>query len=656
MNQRRLLPLLLLLLSIESVMSRALSSDDWQRLAGTGADVRSDAILPCVESGSCRGREFGSMSEDVSKFGNVPPCRFHGWVRCIQSAGPSIRDAAHGRQYQPRHQSVATPQYSHHQQNKDSLAQQSSSYSSQAPRWSAHQSTGEYGPHPSGKAAGQERRNERFGFVSTNTQRSLGHEQQQERRQPSLWQPKDEREMQEERRSALLAQHSAVVKIPKGAEWQGNHLMQGGAAVQFQQHPNSAAAADADAVLLPSVNMQPAELWGIQAGAQRSPSPESQGLTHQPIQRPVEFQHPHQPFEQSSQQLSKPSKFTQQQQLIQNELPGNNFVEPPPFSSQQSLNKQQQQQSAGQFRQLNTQPGQETFKTSSATQNRPDISGQQFVAEPRPFVKVNAMPVESQRLTSGTFFQQVPPRVEPIPSHSNPSFRLIEAGQQIIDPRRLVEPPPQRGAFEPQQQQQQQRFVQVNQPVTDPIKKEEPKQFASSQSTRQPQTLPQANQPLVQLQQQSARLLAGQQPIIADNHLRINQQQGPVTLQTGPLQQRPVEPQRSAEPRKLDPRPLVKSNSLGDSPQFIEPAKSSLGNLFEFDSSTDTQLAREQLAELIRLLAQSASQQQTDPNREATPNPSAPASSRQGESSNIVPFIAFSEPLPLEPASSNSLF
>jgi hypothetical protein len=95
---------------------------------------------------------------------------------------------------------------------------------------------------------------------------------------------------------------------------------------------------------------------------------------------------------------------------------------------------------------------------------------------------------------------------------------------------------------------------------------------------------------------------------------------------------------------------------LGESPQFIEPAKSSLGNLFEFDSSTDTQLAREQLAELIRLLAQSASQQQTDPNREATPNPSAPASSRQGESSNIVSFIAFSEPLPLEPASSNSLF
>ncbi|EFX69567.1 hypothetical protein DAPPUDRAFT_328954 [Daphnia pulex] len=461
--------------------------------------------------------------------------------------------------------------------------------------------------------------------------------------------------MQEERRSALLAQHSAVVEIPKGAEWQGNHLMQGGAAVQFQQHPDSAAAADADAVLLPSVNKQPAELWGNQAGAQRSPSLESQGLT-QPIQRPVEFQHPHQPFEQSSQQLSKPSKFTQQQQLIQNELPGNNFVEPLPFSSQQSLNKQQQQQQqpAGRFRKLNTQPGQETFKTSSAAQHRPDIGGQQFVAEPRPFVKVNAMPVESQRLTSDTFFQQLLPRVEPIPSHSNPSFRLIEAGQQIIDPRRLVEPPPQRGAFEPQQQQQQ-RFVRVNQPVTDPIKKEEPKQFASSQSNRQPQTLPQANQPLVQLQQQSARPLAGQQPIIADNHLRINQQRGPV-LQTGPLQQRPVEPQRSAEPRKLDPRPLVKSNLLGESPQFIEPAKSSLGNLFEFDSSTDTQLAREQLAELIRLLAQSASQQQTDPNREATPNPSAPARSRQGESSNIVPFIAFSEPLPLEPASSNSLF
>lgn len=656
MSQRRLLPLLLLLISIESVKSRALSSDDWQRLAGTGADVRSDAILPCVESGSCRGREFGSMSEDVSKFGNVPPCRFHGWVRCIQSAGPSIRDAAHGRQY---HQSVATPQYFHQKQNKDSLAQQSSSYSSQAPRSSAHQSTGEYGLHPSGKAAGQERRNERLGFVSANTQRSLGHEQQQERRQPSLWQPKDEREMQEERRSALLLAHSAVVEIPKGAEWQGNHLMQGGAAVQFQQHSDSAAAADV--VLLPSVDKQPAELWGIQAGAQRSPSPESQGLT-QPIQRPVEFQHPHQPFEQSSQQLSIPSKFTQQQQLIQNELPGKNFVEPPPFSSQQSLNKQQQQQQqqpAGQFRQLNTQPGQETFKTSSAVQHRPDIGGQQFggqqfVAEPRPFVKVNAMPAESQRLTSGTFFQQVPPRVEQIPSHSNPSFRLIEAGQQIIDPRRLVEPPPQRGAFEPQQQQQQ-RFVRVNQPVTDPIKKEEPKQFASSQSNRQPQTLPQANQPLVQLQQQSARPLVGQQPIIADNHLRINQQHGPV-LQTGPLQQRPVEPQRSAEPRKLDPRPLVKSNSLGESPQFIEPAKSSLGNLFEFDSSTDTQLAREQLAELIRLLAQSASQQQTDSNREATPNPSAPASSRQGESSNILPFIAFSEPLPLEPASSNSLF
>jgi hypothetical protein len=108
---------------------------------------------------------------------------------------------------------------------------------------------------------------------------------------------------------------------------------------------------------------------------------------------------------------------------------------------------------------------------------------------------------------------------------------------------------------------------------------------------------------------------------------------------------------------------------LGESPhQFIEPAKSPLENLFQFDSSImDKQLAREQLADLIRLLAQSASQQ-NDVNKQtfgvtsataaaSTSNqfPLQPANSGKVES-NILPFIAFSEPLPLEPTSSNSLF
>lgn len=78
--------------------------------------------------------------------------------------------------------------------------------------------------------------------------------------------------MQEERRSALLAQSTAVVEIPERAEWQGNNM--GGAAVQFQQHPDSAAL---DAAPLPSLNKQPPELWGNQAGPKRS-RPESQGL------------------------------------------------------------------------------------------------------------------------------------------------------------------------------------------------------------------------------------------------------------------------------------------------------------------------------------------------------------------------------------------
>ena len=660
MSQRRLLLLLLLLLSlsIESVMSRALSSNEWQRLAGTSANVlSSDTILPCVESSSCRGRAFGSMSEDVSKFGNVPPCRFHGWIRCIEYSGPSIIDAAHGQQYVP-----SSTAYYHHQQNKDSLSQQQQQ---QRPPSDSRQSYQEYASYPS-KAAGQERPNEPSRFVSTNTHSSFGHQQQQKQQQQQQQQQIKEREMRQQHSAALS--HQSVVEIAKHAEWQGN-TGAAAAAVHFQQHPDAAT----------PVNKQPVEHWGNQpTGAQRS-RPESQGLA-QPIQRPVEFQPPHQRFEQSSQQLINPSKFTQQKQqqqrLSENEFLGNNFVEPPRLSQQWPNNNQHQP--AHQSIQL-TQSGQHNLKTSSLAHQFP--AGTQPLHQPIVKVSETAMPVESQRPTSAsteprTFFQSMPQKVEPIQTTSNPSFRLVEGGgQQIIDPRRFIEPPSQREIIEPRQQQQQ-RFVQVNQPTfTGPIKNEHPQQIVGeTNNNREPQRLLQANQQIVELQRPPVPI-SGQQSIITDNSFQ-NKQQQPTTAepqqqprQMEPQRLQPLTNQRSAEPRKLEPPPLVKSNSLGESPhQFIEPAKSPLENLFQFDSSImDKQLAREQLADLIRFLAQSASQQ-TDVNKQTfgvtsataaatTSNqfPLQPASSGKVES-NILPFIAFSEPLPLEPTSSNSLF
>ena len=38
--------------------------------------------IPCVEEELCQ-RTFGTRSEDVAHFGNVPPCQQYGWVRCI---------------------------------------------------------------------------------------------------------------------------------------------------------------------------------------------------------------------------------------------------------------------------------------------------------------------------------------------------------------------------------------------------------------------------------------------------------------------------------------------------------------------------------------------------------------------------------------------
>jgi len=41
-----------------------------------------DRVLNCLEEELCF-RAFGTRAEDVSEFGNVPPCQQRGWVRCI---------------------------------------------------------------------------------------------------------------------------------------------------------------------------------------------------------------------------------------------------------------------------------------------------------------------------------------------------------------------------------------------------------------------------------------------------------------------------------------------------------------------------------------------------------------------------------------------
>lgn len=118
--------------------------------------------------------------------------------------------------------------------------------------------------------------------------------------------------------------------------------------------------------------------------------------------------------------------------------------------------------------------------------------------------------------------------------------------------------------------------------------------------------------------------------------------------------QKPIQQQRSqnnAGPsvsRKLD-EPALQQPTIQPQPQqVVEPAKSPLERLLELES----QETQQELAALIRALALSASRGNALPSSDGTLNRSPPAAAFE---SNVVPFIPFADPLPLEP-SSNALF
>lgn len=608
--------MLMLLLSIGPVTSRSLSIDDWQRPAGTGSNVILDALLPCVESTDCRGRVFGSHSEDVSKFGNVPPCRSYGWVRCIQHADPSIADSTHSRQVPP------TKYYYHQQKNTPVVEPYRYAEFSSADR-SRHQ---DYANYPSKVPAQAERSSEAARYAAANNQRII--ELQSFARQQD-----------EDGRNSKPHFVDESLEIPAAKREKFNMGV-----FPFQTS------------ILPTANKQSLEyVWGNQA-SQRDKSP---GLSR-PTERPVEFHHGQQRFEQSSQQLINPSKFTQQKnkellpsvhqsgqhQLTQTDdyaFLDNDWPQP---SSQQ--NKAQQPLK---FQQFADEHGQKRMETRTFG-HHPESSQQEIVDVIQRFVKVNQKPVDvlpvslqtaELREESNRIFQ-VPQRIEPIQQNR----KLVDPGQRVMDSQQFVEPPVQRKLNEPQQ-----GLVLFNQPLTEGHLQ----QF--EQFTGQPNVEPHTIQRPVEFQLPPKPIV--QQPISFEK-----KQQSPLPRPLHHVKETVewvTEPPRlpqttvrllQAESRRLE-QPAVEPSSLIKSTEFIEPAKSSLESLLiRFNSAKDTQQADEQLTALLRFLALPSNQPAGPEEMLAETSDSAPPFIGKHES-NVVPFIAFSEPLPLE-ANSNSLF
>lgn len=607
-NQHGLVAMLmLLLLSIDSVTTRNLPTDDWQRPAGTNGLVPYDTLLPCVESAACVGRVFGSHSEDVSKFGNVPPCRSYGWVRCIQHAGPAIADSTHGQ--------LAPPAKNYYpQEKKMPIIEPYGPYLQIMSRQDYVKYTTSNRP-----AAQEEHSVEPGRYAAANNQR-------------------------------IEWQNSGLQRNEAGRKWERHQFVDNTESLEipaekrarfnmgvFQFHQTSPP---------PPVNKQTVEYV---RGNQPSQWNESPGLGR-PSERPVEFHHGHQRFEQSSQQLMKPPKFAHQQKdeehgmrAGQNQLThtvGHEFLDNSLVEPQRSSQHNEPEQLARQFadereqRRIETRP----------FEHHPQSGQREIVDAIQRFVKVVPKPVEEQSLMQTGQLREESNRLFHVTHRAEP----IQPGERLIDSRQFVEPPVQRKFNEPPQ-----GFDQVNQRLTEPVQQ---KQFVSRPDVEQ-QGLSQATQRPLEFQSPAKPIV--QQPMSFENVQQrpslkpLHEVKETVVWVTGP----PRLPQTTARPSPVErlEQPSVKSSSLIDSPEFIEPAKSSLESLLiRLNSAKDTQQADEQLTALLRFFAMPANQPASPEEMLTDSSDSAPPFTGKHES-NVVPFIAFSEPLPLEP-SSNSLF
>ncbi|KAI9556163.1 hypothetical protein GHT06_018737 [Daphnia sinensis] len=566
--------LMLLLLSIVSVTGRPLPrTDDWQRSAGTNGLVPYDTLLPCVEAAACAGRVFGSHSEDVSEFGNVPPCVSYGWVRCIQHAGrDAIEHSAHGRLAPP------TKHYYYGEEKNRPIVET-------------------YGPSSQVPEAAR--------YAPIHNQRIEWHN----------W-------GLEPNEAARRRERPSVESLEIPAEKRATFNMG-----VFQFHQTSTPP--------PLVNNK--QTFENVRGNQRHESPGLDGR-----ERPVEFHHGQQRFEQSSQQLMKPAKFGQlkndeqhgtmrsgQNQLTHAvsgyEFLDNNLAEPRPELEHlpRSFNNEREQK---------TRPlehGPQTGHIADAIQRFVKVEA------PKP-VEVRPVQIDGQLREDSNRLFHVTQRVEPIQPGGMDSRQFTE---QVPVQRKSNELP--QGFDQVHQRLTEQPAAQQNQLV----KRPDVERQSLLQATRRPLEFQSAAKPIVQ-QPMNAQQRPSAKPLHDVKETIVWGVTGAPRLE-----------QTTARPSERLEQAAVKPSSLIGSPEFIEPAKSSLESLLiRLNSAKDTQQADEQLTALLRFFAMPANQQPASAEEKLTDSSdSAPPFTGKHES-NVVPFIAFSEPLPLEPASNNALF
>lgn len=600
-----LLSLLLCWLSIGT--TGALTDDDWGRLAANGADgadTLSISFIPCVESASCRGRIFGTNPKDISQFGNIPPCRFQGWVRCIEQNSnekswlqptsqyysyQAVTNRPETPDYLVVHNTPSDREYTPYQQQSSKVTQKPT----EIPRWLTATRATRLDPsrsfQPNHLPQLQQHQQSVVG-QSWPTQRVSSEFREQSFHQPArpteaarFSQPNSQPSGQFQQQPWHRPQPQRVVQPPT-QPWPGQHTVE--SRQQFAPVHNK----------FPS--SEPPK--SVQTFSQQSQQ-------FRPSTQPVQ---PSRPVEQASQR----SMDTLQSSIGfngQSMMDSRHFNQPPPPLESQHLH---QGKRPTQRLDESLEPSQQ-FHPGNFQSVSKKMEADQGIMDSGRFNQLNQQSMEPQRLVQSPTSEAQSRRVDqqPMEAQRFPPSGIQQPGQQI-QPNQ----PPQIHQVTRQQimksQQQSDQFM--NQVM-------EPQRFSQVESSE-------FARPPVEQQTRATIQVIQKEPV----QLPTERQR------TNPTTQRP-EPRRLEENRVQQP-PI-------EAGQFIEPAKSSLDRLFQFESMETQQ----QLAALIRSLALSASQPNNGQDERLTTNSNR--SPVQPFESNVVPFIPFSDPLPLEPTSS-SLF
>lgn len=548
--------------------SRSLTSDDWGRLASSGPEGAQSVIpsvLSCVESTSCHGRPYGTRSEDVSVYGNIPPCRFHGWIRCIESNELSIETISKRPpiQYHDSYRSQSAPhplQVQHYHPPKNSDYKTTEAY-----RFDL---------------------SSRFNVNHLQLKKVDHLPELQHRSKPEPARPNHE------------SSHIRELQIPQ------SHLS------------------------------LPVEHFGLQE--QRMTEHQRRIQSNQIKPNVIQ----HKPFGHQNTDRQRPPH-----QIIQNNVVASPRLNQPTQGSQLEHSAHQLSQQKVDFPK-DVQPGHESRSAERSTQANVKNPSSPSDRELNPFKQWSP---QQPHFRFGTSDQRL---IDPLHFNENSSnkkkpFELQSFG---VGNQRPSEPQQRSGQFGNQptevirppgpQMSQQQATSEVHQrSETDFLGKR--LEFVNS--------TPKSREHPVQPDVRSAKLNERIQQTALPQHLEPREPSN--TILPSESQQEEFNPRVTEFKKTIEVGPSERDESalqpFRAAPQFVEPAKSSLERLLERESEETQQ----QLAALIRTLALEASRGKVANDFGAISNrsPTLPFES------NVVPFIPFADPLPLEPPS-NALF